>query len=294
MDIPKLYKYRSFIRDVVNTPSGEQKPKWQHELFDGMISPAPPTVFNDPYDCDLVIEGSFLQEKAARELYIETVEHWRALTEQEKQLLRTAEDWKAVLESILQVPLSDSLAADLMHCVNDSFQKLKSDFRVACFSQVKDSILMWSHYAKNHTGFCIEYDFSQSPLKDYLHPVRYLKTRQYVPGTFANTDGAMANQIIYEATLHKFEGWSYEKEWRCVFHSQNLNPFPFKIGRYCFDVHNYITAVYLGAKALEKDCEEICKHYQGTDVKVYKMELQSDCYMLKEKEIGNSIQSSPQ
>lgn len=288
MEIPKLYKYRSFIRDRINTPSGEQKPKWQHELFDGMISPAPPTVFNDPYDCDLVIEGSFLHEKAARELYIETVEQWKALTEQEKQLLRTTEDWKTALESILQMSLSDSLATNLMNCINNSFQELKRDFRVACFSQVKDSILMWSHYAENHTGFCIEYDFSHSPLKQHLHPVQYTKERKFIPGTFANSDGAMANHIIYEAALHKFEGWKYEEEWRCVFHRHNLNPFPFDISRYYFDVHNYITAVYLGAKASEKDCEKICAHYRGTDVKVFKMELQPDYYRLMPEEIGNS------
>ena len=29
MEIPKLYKYRRFIRDRINTPSGEQKPKWE-------------------------------------------------------------------------------------------------------------------------------------------------------------------------------------------------------------------------------------------------------------------------
>lgn len=87
-----------------------------------MISPVPPTVFNDPYDCDLVIEGSFLHEKAARELYIETVEQWKALTEQEKQLLRTTEDWKTALESILQMSLSGSLATNLKYSLQGTTQ----------------------------------------------------------------------------------------------------------------------------------------------------------------------------
>lgn len=260
MDIPKLYKYRSFGEKaedkVTNIQSGEVMFKWEQELFGGMISPAPPVVFNDPYDCDLVIEDSFLQEKAARELYIETIEQRKRLTSQEKHLLRTAKDWKTALESILQVPLSAGLATNLMQCVNDSFQELKRDLRVACFAKNNDSILMWSHYAENHTGFCIEYDFNQSPLKQHLHPVQYSKERKFIPGTFANSDGATANQIIYEAVLHKFEGWKYEEEWRCVFHRQNLNPYPFEIGRYLFDVKDCITAVYLGAKVQKKSARK--------------------------------------
>ena len=32
--------------------------------------------------------------------------------------------------------------------------------RISCFSEVSDSILMWSYYAKGHDGICIEFDLS--------------------------------------------------------------------------------------------------------------------------------------
>jgi hypothetical protein len=36
-------------------------------------------------------------------------------------------------------------------------------WRLICASQVHDSVLMWSHYADNHTGLVLEFDASQPP-----------------------------------------------------------------------------------------------------------------------------------
>lgn len=41
------------------------------------------------------------------------------------------------------------------------------------------------------------------------------------------------------------------------------------------------TAVYIGTKAEEKYYTQVCEHYRGTDVKVYRMQMQTDCYELK-------------
>lgn len=44
---------------------------------------------------------------------------------------------------------------------NLSYEKLKAltDLAyISCFSERKDSLLMWSHYANSHKGFCVEYD----------------------------------------------------------------------------------------------------------------------------------------
>ena len=36
-------------------------------------------------------------------------------------------------------------------------QKTANRFRISCFAETPYSILMWSHYARSHQGFCIEY-----------------------------------------------------------------------------------------------------------------------------------------
>ena len=36
-----------------------------------------------------------------------------------------------------------------------------------CMSKVNDDVLMWSHYADNHRGLCLEFDFSEA-IPQYL------------------------------------------------------------------------------------------------------------------------------
>ncbi|WP_430929638.1 DUF2971 domain-containing protein [Lysinibacillus capsici] len=47
----------------------------------------------------------------------------------------------------------------------------------SCFSEEPLSILMWSHYAENNKGICLEYNFSYLEIHSYIiydiHPVRY-------------------------------------------------------------------------------------------------------------------------
>lgn len=40
----------------------------------------------------------------------------------------------------------------------DKIEKGLIDFGVYCLSEVNDNILMWSHYAEEHKGFCIEFE----------------------------------------------------------------------------------------------------------------------------------------
>lgn len=40
----------------------------------------------------------------------------------------------------------------------EKIDKGLSDFGVLCLSEIKDSILMWSHYSNDHRGFCIEFE----------------------------------------------------------------------------------------------------------------------------------------
>ena len=66
---------------------------------------------------------------------------------------------------------------------------LIKSIHVACFSETKESILMWSHYADNHKGFCVEYDFKElgisNPFARFIFPVIYTDTifdmKDYLP-----------------------------------------------------------------------------------------------------------------
>lgn len=44
--------------------------------------------------------------------------------------------------------------------------RISKKSRLCCFSESRDDVLMWSHYAASHTGICIEFDttVADSPL----------------------------------------------------------------------------------------------------------------------------------
>ncbi|AVQ40483.1 hypothetical protein C7M56_18075 [Clostridium botulinum] len=84
---------------------------------------------------------------------------------------------------------------------------------ICSLSEVKDSLLMWSHYTNSHSGFCIEYDFTQiNNVCSELHPVFYdnkiIDITQYYK--YKNQD------LFKVAILNKSTEWSYENEWRIV------------------------------------------------------------------------------
>ena len=110
---------------------------------------------------------------------------------------------------------------------------------------------MWSHYAKNHTGFCVQYDFKSLgynchltrllfpifysnkifAIDDYIHntqPQFYDVHSSYLDGIDLSKiivgsqlehlkgNNKSNNMFPIYAALKKYEGWKYEKEWRYV------------------------------------------------------------------------------
>ena len=291
MDIPKLYKYRYFNESMVSRnglPNGEQIPQWQQVLYDGLIFPAPPETFNDPYDCDLLLSDDFLNSRTAREILADTLAQRCPITKNEKDELFNTDNVEKTLQSILWHYFRVRGRGLAKQLINDFYVVLKQardSLRVACFSETNRSILMWSHYAKNHQGFCIEYDFNQLEYKRYLKPVRYVNERHYVPGYFAYHVSPKAGNAIYEAALYKSAEWSYEKEWRLVMSRIDL-AHPEYSGRIpVMAVKEFISAIYLGVKA-SKDFEmAICTHYKETPIKIYRMKLSASNYSLQAEQI---------
>ena len=287
MEIPRLYKYRYFNEELVSRnglPGGEQIQKWKQVLYDGLVFPAAPATFNDPFDCAFLLEENFLNSSAARKMLADNLARRCPITEAEKCNLLHTNDVGKTLKSIFwkYFRVRDKyLCKRFMDDINEAVKGIRDALQVACFSETNRSILMWSHYANNHQGFCVEYDFSDWECKKYLKPVQYVSERQYVPGNFADNIYPGAENAFINAALYKFVEWSYEKEWRLVAPNiGHLNP-KYKGCIPILNVGEFITAVYLGAKADRKFEQEICKHYQTKPVKIYRMMLEPESYSLK-------------
>ncbi len=89
-----------------------------------------------------------------------------------------------------------------------------NSYGIFSLSAVNDSVLMWSHYADNHRGICVEFDSERDPkLFERYSPVQYIEA----PPSLAETpvkhrSTADAGKIF----LCKSSHWSYEQEWRIL------------------------------------------------------------------------------
>lgn len=286
MQIPKLYKYRYFNNDTVSRtglPDGEEITKWRQVLYDGLIFPSNPSEFNDPFDCDFLLGDSFWNSKALKLSLIEVISKKYLITTAEKVFLENADDIWHELENVLRkhYRIKHSQIAKIQQAVIKNASEIVKDIRerlrIACFSKTKDSVLMWSHYAQNHQGFCIEYDLNAWDGKGHLRDVRYVDehNRHRIPSDFMDNAPPDAGAAIMEAALYKSNVWNYEQECRLVTVDYNMNV-PFTL-----PLKDFITAVYLGSRTIPKYEQEICNHYKGTSIQIYRMKMRTDSYTLE-------------
>jgi hypothetical protein len=83
---------------------------------------------------------------------------------------------------------------------------------VCSLSARPDSVLMWSHYAANHTGICLRFIFP----KEWAHPVAYSKERPVLNRIKAALAAERDMGAWGQALLTKADFWAYEEEWRAL------------------------------------------------------------------------------
>jgi hypothetical protein len=119
--------------------------------------------------------------------------------------------------------------------------------RMGVFSMTEDreNILMWSHYAAEHTGFCIGFRTNNT----FFSRARRVEYDKVLP--CVNLLEAMWDELITKGAfglLTKALDWSYEKEWRIV----NING----VG-----IHKYpceaLSSVILGCKMSPENSKRI-------------------------------------
>ena len=94
---------------------------------------------------------------------------------------------------------------------------------VISLSEINDDILMWSHYAEGHTGFCIEFERSHDNALgryDECLPVIYDSAK--VP-SFEPKDIEIQKDPMLVILTTKAPNWSYEKEWRLIIEKRSSN-----------------------------------------------------------------------
>lgn len=269
---------------------------------------AHPQSFNDPFDCNIGYDIKKYEKNCLLKFINENgcvdesnKEHGFTVSDKNRIIRSRLEncsyehEYMTVLWKILETKADDFQQKILMPFslgkaqeISDKIAILRNEnIRVACFSNFEkyaefpNQIVMWSHYADNHKGFCIEYNleslkkntsFSLSDAEFYkekkneylternnaiikagLFPVEYTANRVNIPVSKLHkinidasgnlTYNSNIDELFYKALLVKSANWSFEKEWRIIIDGQVSEYFGNKIP------FPYIKTIYVGCKA---------------------------------------------
>jgi len=180
-----------------------------------------PGLFNDPFDAFPAITG-YDEERAKQ--HVER----NALNIAFDMALGETDDIEPglTLNSLIlsTVELKRKYAADpgqigviFQSCLLGRMQK---QIGILCLTENQRSILMWSHYAKDHKGFVVGFDSENEFFKQrddepdeigLLLPVRYVKKRPSIDVNIIETDKPAPDFLF-----SKNQEWTYEQEWRII------------------------------------------------------------------------------
>ncbi|WP_311747683.1 DUF2971 domain-containing protein [Proteus vulgaris] len=154
---------------------------------------------------------------------------------------------------------------------------------VLCLSKAKNNTLMWSHYAKDHTGVMFELDKRFFSFKNEV-AISDITYQNNVPecnyddllGINRNLFKKQNDNLFKIISSTKSLSWAYEKEvrlLRLIHNEQRLHPLPIKSFK----------AIYLGCKIKECDKNKIIDKARKSlpDLSIYQTEIDNKTYDLR-------------
>jgi len=164
--------------------------------------------------------------------------------------------------------------------------------RILSLSSIKDNILMWSHYADSHRGFCVGIDteraegFFEKYCSDTECPVTLnkIKYKRKIPILIPGPDFNDPSVVI-DALTTKAENWAYECEWRYIMTLPETLMSKEHCNIYLRD--GIISEIILGCRMLELDKDEITKIIKAKErrPKLFAAKRSKDSFSLDVEEI---------
>ncbi|GBR14457.1 DUF2971 domain-containing protein [Gluconobacter frateurii] len=147
---------------------------------------------------------------------------------------------------------------------------------IFCLSECNSNILMWSHYAENHKGVCLEYSIKETP-SNMLEKVEYTDIRpKFEPfGFIPQYKVDKKVDLMRDILSKKAETWSYEKEWRYFVKINNGK-------RLVKFLQGTITKVFFGDESEERFEESLKSKIRefNKSIEFYKFSLKKDEYII--------------
>jgi len=153
------------------------------------------------------------------------------------------------------------------------------NFSATCFNRTgPEDLLMWAHYADNHSGFCVEYSYDPMELsfkeegRFKIAPVIY---RSSLPSFDIKSLLFTPANVAVDFLFSKSEQWAYEREVRLVKfleNDSNLTMLPDGLK---------IEAIYAGLNISEPMLERLDESANLLGVKFYRMKRKPFGYSLE-------------
>lgn len=245
-DAPPLYKFLSLDRGL--------SPPWEDRLSQILVGRcylSSAADFNDPFDC---LPRIYLPEDRTEfELWKEQM-----IPAMAAAIRRDIPAW--FVEQEVRSALAGVDASQVQEKLRLSMTIMADKIGVFCLAERIDSVLMWSHYASNHRGVAVIFQFSARTLADlYIWKVAYSDERPVVRDIHAeNPKSHLADALAMKA---KF--WEYEQEWR-IMKTEQARSF-LQIDQ------SVISGLVFGARCTADDEAAVRQMAEGRNLAYYRM-----------------------
>jgi len=250
----KLYKFQTYD-------------KWSiKNLISCHIWFSKPEKLNDPFDCAIPIiftESDKDLTKLVKDHYIKWLRELGKSEEIAARELQYLPNGKPSLEM-------KNRTKNMLREHNQQTIVEFSKMGVACFTTVFHNILMWSHYADGHKGFCLEFDTNYRPFHDRqkLHEVIYSKSYP----THSPLDIVQSPNLVIRPLITKSKNWKYENEWRFI-KDQGNSAFEYD--------PKALTAIYFGCSMPDDQKSEIATLLAKFDTPLFNMKRSETQFSLE-------------
>lgn len=151
------------------------------------------------------------------------------------------------------------------------YETFKKKLCVCCFSKNMNSILMWSHYADNHRGVCLEWDFDTEKNKGSFIEMEYNNAITIMDEVKWTNTGHLSLNVETNGKFlkTKFKTWEHEEEIRMIRIEDDL-----KLKGNYGDFPGELIAIHFGRNASVEDIELVKANAKHLDnIKFDKVDL---------------------
>jgi hypothetical protein len=171
-------------------------------LRTGKLYCSSPKQFNDPWDCELAFDIPSLEDPEVRRRHAD----W-AVDLTTRRAPMSAMDTERMRLTLINDP---ARAAELLTEISAATSAdIANRFRVYCLGSDPTNLLMWSHYAEDHSGIALEFSLRNGIMCAALE-CQYHEELPLFP-----IDGGGDEQHL-TVLLAKSHVWKYEQEFRLV------------------------------------------------------------------------------